>query len=77
MKRICGIIGGGAILGGLAGGALATAIGPHVPLPWLIAVGSGVLALSLSDAGVGPAGLRAQLKIQYRCARSLPGHCCA
>ena len=47
MKRIFGVVGGGAILGGVFGGVLASTLGEWVPLRWLIAAGAGLLALSL------------------------------
>ncbi len=47
MKRMGGVVGAGAILGGMVGGVLASALGGWVPLRWLIAVGAGLLALSL------------------------------
>ena len=47
MKRMGGIVGAGAILGGLVGGVLASTLGAWVALRWLIALGAGLLALSL------------------------------
>lgn len=47
MKRIGGVVGAGAILGGLVGGLLASTLGGWVSLRWLIALGAGLLALSL------------------------------
>ena len=37
MKRMGGVVGGGAILGGIVGGVLASALGGWIPLRWLIA----------------------------------------
>ena len=47
MKRMGGVVGAGAILGGIVGGVLASTLGGWVPLRWLIAAGAGLLALSL------------------------------
>jgi AAA family ATP:ADP antiporter len=47
MKRMSGMVGAGAILGGLVGGILASTLGGSVSLRWLIALGAGLLALSL------------------------------
>ena len=47
MKRMSGVVGAGAILGGIVGGVLASMLGGWVPLRWLIAAGAGLLALSL------------------------------
>jgi len=47
MKRMSGVVGAGAILGGLVGGVLASTLGGWVPLRWLTAMGAGLLMLSL------------------------------
>jgi AAA family ATP:ADP antiporter len=47
MKRMGGVVGAGAILGGIVGGVLSSALGGWLPLRSLIAVGAGLLALSL------------------------------
>ncbi len=47
MKRMGGVVGAGAILGGIVGGVLASTLGGWVPLRWLIAAGAGLLVLSL------------------------------
>jgi AAA family ATP:ADP antiporter len=47
MKRMAGVVGAGAILGGIVGGVLASALGGWLPLRWLIAAGAGLLVLSL------------------------------
>jgi len=47
MKRMGGVVGAGAILGGIVGGVLASTLGGWVPLRWLITAGAGLLVLSL------------------------------
>jgi len=47
MKRMGGVVGAGAILGGIVGGVLASTLGGWLPLRWLIAAGAGLLAASL------------------------------
>jgi AAA family ATP:ADP antiporter len=47
MKRMSGLVGGGAIFGGIVGGVLASTLGGWVPLKGLLATGAGLLALSL------------------------------
>jgi AAA family ATP:ADP antiporter len=46
MKRICGVVGGGAILGGLVGGIAASALANRVSLRWSIAAAAVLLAAS-------------------------------
>ena len=47
-RHVLGLVGAGGILGGMAGGALAVAIGPHRPVEWLLWTGAGLhLALIL------------------------------
>jgi len=53
MKRTGGVVGAGAILGGIVGGVLASALSGWLPLRWFIAIGAGLLTLSLPMLSLG------------------------
>jgi AAA family ATP:ADP antiporter len=75
MKRIFGVVGGGAILGGVLGGVVASTLGEGVPLGWLVAAGAGLLVLSLPmlSAAMRPQDARRPDDDQPTPAAQVPG----